>query len=190
MKVSRKPHTTFFPVPPVLVSCSHQGRDNLITIAWAGIVNSDPPMVSISVRPERYSYNLIKESGEFVVNLASIRNAKEVDFCGVTSGRDIDKFEQTGFTKEAGKIVQTPLVAECPVNLECKLRNIIPLGSHDMFIGEIVNINVDEEVIDKHNLVDIDLMSPLAYATPHYWTLGKKLGLYGFSKSQKNERTE
>lgn len=182
MKVSRKPHTDFFPVPPVLVSCSHNGKDNLITIAWAGIVNSNPPMVSISVRPERYSYDLIKESGEFVINLASSRYAKEVDLCGVTSGRDIDKFQESGFTKETAVIVKAPLVAECPVNLECKVLNIITLGSHDMIIGEIVNINADERVIDKHNLIDMDIMSPLAYATPHYWTLGKKLGLYGFSK--------
>lgn len=184
MKVSRKPHTSFFPVPPVLVSCSHKGIDNLITIAWAGIVNSEPPLVSISIRPERYSYNLIKESGEFVINLASSRQAKEVDLCGVTSGRDIDKFAKTGFTKQAGKIVKVPLVVECPVNLECKVLKIIPLGSHDMFIGEIVNINTDESVIDRHNLIDMDILSPLAYATPHYWSLGKKLGLYGFSKSK------
>lgn len=182
MKVSRKPNTTFFPVSPVLVSCSHLGRDNLITIAWAGIINSEPPMVNISVRAERYSYNLIKASGEFVINFATAKQAREVDYCGIYSGQEIDKFQATGFTKAKGKIVKVPLVAECPVNLECIVKQVIPLGSHDMFLAEIVNINADEKVIDKHNLIDIDIVSPLAYATPNYWTLGEKLGLYGFSK--------
>jgi flavin reductase (DIM6/NTAB) family NADH-FMN oxidoreductase RutF len=182
VKVDRKPYTTFFPVPPVLVSCSHEDKDNLITIAWAGIVNTEPPMVSISVRPERFSYNLIKESGEFVINLAKVSQAREVDYCGVTSGREIDKFQATHFTKGASKKVKTPIVNECPVNLECQVKQIIPLGTHHMFIGEIVNIQANEEVIGQHNLIDIDLMSPLAYATPNYWSLGKKLGLYGFSR--------
>lgn len=183
MKIARKAHTNYFPVPPVLVSSWADGyQPNLITIAWTGIVNSVPPMLSISVRPDRHSFKLIKATGEFVVNLARADQVKAVDLCGVYSGADTDKFKLAGFTAEKATQVQAPLVKECPVNIECRVKQVVPLGSHDLFIAEILAVNVDEEYIDEHNLIDIKKLNPLAYATPDYWSLGEKLGVYGFSK--------
>ncbi|MDN5293575.1 MAG: hypothetical protein PWQ91_1560 [Eubacteriales bacterium] len=186
MKVQRKPHTTFFPVPPVLVTSQAEGfRPNIITVAWTGVVNSEPPMVSVSIRPDRHTYRLIKASGQFVVNIARADQVREVDLCGVYSGRDTDKFKLTGFTPVKASRVDVPLIKECPVNLECVVRQSYLLGSHEIFIGEVVAVHADEEYIDEHNLIDVAKVNPLAYATPHYWSLGQTLGLYGFTKKEK-----
>jgi len=186
MKVVRPPSTTFFPVPAVLVTTvGRDGRPNIITLAWAGVVNSEPPMVAIGVRPERHSFKLLQETQEFVVNLPTVNQTRLVDLCGVYSGADNDKFQLTGFTTEPAAKVTPPLIAQCPVNLECIVRHTLPLGSHHLFVGEVMAVQVDQDYIDSHDLVDIAKMQPLAYATPSYWSLGEPLGLYGYSKQNK-----
>ncbi len=186
MKIARKPTTLLYPVPVVLVTCADEsGKPNIITIAWAGTVNSTPPMVSISIRPSRYSHELISKSREFVINMPSSNHLQEVDLCGLVSGRDRDKFSETGFTPEPAQKVQAPLIRECPVNLECRVLQILPLGSHDLFLAEIVAVNVDEGLLDEKGGFDIAKIGPLAYnGTGQYWGLSNLLGSYGLSKKR------
>ncbi|MGM9551048.1 MAG: flavin reductase family protein [Clostridia bacterium] len=181
MKQTWKPGALLAPVPPALISCSHNGKDNLITIGWTGIINTDPAKTYISVRPERFSYNLIKESGEFVINLPHSHIIRSIDFCGCKSGRDIDKFEACKLTKEKATIVKCPMVKESPVSLECKVTDIIPLGTHDMFMADIVAVNVDERYIDEKGKFHIEKCSLAAYAHGQYFALGKKIGSFGYS---------
>ena len=148
-KISWKPGTLLYPVPPALVSCGSMEHPNAITIAWTGIVCSDPAMTYISVRPSRYSYGLIKESGEFVINLTNAALTRAADFCGVRSGRDVDKFALMGLTAEPCTQISAPMIAESPISLECKVENVMPLGSHDMFLAKIVAVNVREDLIDE-----------------------------------------
>jgi flavin reductase (DIM6/NTAB) family NADH-FMN oxidoreductase RutF len=152
-----KPSTILNPVPVVMVSCTDSGgAHNIITIAWTGTVNSEPPMLSIAVRPERYSHGLISSQKQFVVNLVTRRLLRAADFCGVKSGRDTDKFAATGLTPEPASSVTAPLIAESPVNIECKVRKIVPLGSHDLFLADIVAVNVDEALIDPKGRLRLD----------------------------------
>ncbi len=186
-KVNLRPTTTMFPLPVMLITCvDGSGKPNIITLAWVGMVNSDPPMVSISIRPSRYSHGLVKASQEFVVNIPSKEMIRKVDLCGVVSGRDVDKFSETGLTPIPAAEVSSPLIEECPINLECKVRKIIPLGSHDLFIGEIVAIHIEDTVLKEKGRVDIAKALPVAYcAGAHeYWSMGKKLGWYGYSKGK------
>ena len=186
-KVSLKPATTMFPLPVMLVTCvDASGKPNIITLAWVGMVNSEPPMVSISIRPSRHSHRLVKASQEFVVNIPSEEMIRKVDLCGVVSGRDVDKFSETGFTPMEAKEVSPPLIEECPVNLECKVREVIPLGSHDLFLGEIVAIHIDDTVLKEKIRIDIAKALPVAYCggAHEYWSLGKKLGWYGYTKGK------
>ena len=183
-----KPGNLLAPVPPVLVSCGNMEKPNLITIAWAGTINSDPVRVSISVRPERYSYGLITESGEFVINLPSSYLIRIVDFCGVKSGRDIQKFEVCNLTVSPSAKVSAPSVAECPVSLECRVTDILPLGSHDMFIADIVGVTVDERFIDENGKLHLEQASLAAYAHGEYFALGKKIGSFGYSVRKKRTR--
>ena len=186
-KVSIKPTTTMFPLPVMLVTCvDASGKPNIITLAWVGMVNSDPPMVSISIQPSRYSHELIKDSREFVVNIPSEGMIRKVDLCGVISGRDVDKFSETGFTPMEAEEVSPPLIEECPVNLECKVRKIIPLGSHDLFLGEIVAIHIDDMVLKEKGRIDITKALPVAYCggAHEYWSMGKKLGWFGYTKGK------
>ena len=179
--------TQLAPVPVVLVGCG-DGKDipfNLITVAWAGTVCSDPAMIGISIRPERYSCDIIKNSGEFTVNLPSQKIARQVDFCGVVSGRDCDKIAKCGFTAFSGKTVSAPVVDECPITLECKLEQTIPLGSHILFIGKITSIQLDSDLIDSKGRMDIEKADLLAYAHGHYYSLGKCLGHFGYSIRKK-----
>lgn len=179
--------TQLAPVPVVLVGCG-DGKDipfNLITVAWAGTVCSDPAMIGISIRPERYSCDIIKKSGEFTVNLPSQKIARQVDFCGVVSGRDCDKIAKCGFTAFAGNTVSAPVVEECPITLECKLEQTIPLGSHILFIGKITSIQLDSDLIDSKGRMDIEKADLLAYAHGHYYSLGKCLGHFGYSIRKK-----
>lgn len=185
MKQVWKPGALLAPVPPALVSCSHNGKDNLITIGWTGILNTDPAKTYISVRPERYSYNLIKESGEFVINLPSSHIIRSIDFCGCRSGKDIDKFKVCKLTKEKASTVSCPMVAESPISLECKVTDIIHLGTHDMFMADIVAVNVDERYIDEKGKLHIEKCSLAAYAHGQYFALGKKIGSFGYSVKQK-----
>lgn len=176
-----------YPAPAVMVSCAGKNRSaNIITIAWTGTINSDPPMLSISVRPERYSYEMIKETGEFVVNLTTEKLVKAADFCGVRSGRDIDKFKETSLTAiKASFLEYAPLIQESPVNIECRVKDIIPLGSHDMFLAEILGVDTDGEYMDEKGRFDLERAGLIAYSHGEYFALGEKLGKFGFSVRKK-----
>ncbi len=182
-----KPGTMLNPVPVVMVSCGNfdKGEKNIITVAWAGTINSDPAMVSISVRPSRYSYNLIKNNGEFVINLPTKELAFATDWCGVKSGRDEDKFKKMKLTAEKGSFTACPVIAECPVCIECKVKDIIPLGSHDMFLGEILGVSVDEKYMDETNRFAYESTNPICYSHGEYYTLGEKIGGFGYSVKRK-----
>lgn len=177
-----KPGTVLYPVPAVMVSCgTMEEESNIITIAWTGTVNSDPPMTYISIRPERHSYQIIKSSGEFVINLTNESLVKACDFCGVRSGSNMDKFEQMQLTKAKASKLNAPLIYESPVNIECKVKQIIPLGSHDMFLAEVVAVNVSDEYYDKTGKFHFDNTNPICYSHGQYYSLGKNLGKFGFS---------
>ena len=180
-----KPGNLLAPVPPVLVSCGNMEKPNLITIAWAGTINSDPVRVSISVRPERYSHGLITESGEFVINLPTQKILRAVDWCGVKSGRDVDKFKEMGLTAVPGSAVSAPVLAESPVNLECRVFQTIPLGSHDLFLADVVAVDVDEALLDSAGKLHLEKAGLLAYAHGDYYALGKQLGKFGWSVRKK-----
>lgn len=169
------------PVPPALVSCGTEENPNVLTIGWTGIICTKPPMTYISVRPERHSYNIIKQTGEFVINLASENLCRAVDYCGVRSGKNTDKFKDCNLTPVKSEKVSAPTISECPVSLECKVTEIKPLGSHDMFIAEIVNVSVKENLIDQNERIDFSSAHLLAYSHGEYFSLGKKLGSFGYS---------
>ena len=171
------------PTPVVMVSCgSTLDEYNIITIAWAGTVCSDPPMCSISVRPERHSYNIIKKEGAFVINLVDKKLAPFADWCGVRSGRKYNKFVETGLTPVRATQVNAPMIEESPVNLECKVTQIIPLGSHDMFLAEVLAVHVNEKLFSpKTDAIDLKRADLVTYSHGHYYTLGEILGKFGFS---------
>ena len=189
-KIKLAPGTLTAPVPPTLVSCGTLEAPNTFTVGWTGIINTKPPMTYISVRPSRFSYELIKNSGEFVINLPSSNLVRTVDSCGVKSGRDIDKFKTFGITAEESFNVSAPSIAECPVSIECKVKQIIPLGTHDMFISDIVGISVKEELINKNGRLCLDRAGLMAYIHGEYFTIGKKIGSFGYSvkKSSKGQK--
>jgi flavin reductase (DIM6/NTAB) family NADH-FMN oxidoreductase RutF len=181
-----KPATILNPVPAVMVTCSDStGKPNIITLAWAGTINSEPPMVSISVRKERYSYNLIKERGEFVINLTTEKLAYAADYCGVKSGRDTDKFLQMSLTPEKASKVSVPLIKESPVNIECVVKNVLELGSHHMFIAEVVAVNVDENLLNAKGKLCLEKAHLICYSHGEYWSLEKPLGYFGYSVTKK-----
>ena len=162
-------------------------NSNIITVAWTGVVCSDPAMVYVSVRQSRHSYNLIKESGEFVINLTTENLTFTTDWCGVKSGKDIDKFETMHLTKQKAEFVKCPMIAESPISLECKVVEEKDLGSHTMFIGKVLGVNVAEEYIDEKGAFDINKCNLMAYANGGYYALGKKLGTFGFSVKKKKK---
>ncbi|MBQ1801899.1 flavin reductase family protein [Lachnobacterium bovis] len=179
------------PVPAVMVSVADkEGNANILTVAWAGTICTNPPMLSISVRPERYSYHMIKETNEFVVNLTTKDLVKETDFCGVRSGRDVDKYKELGLTKSKMEHVSAPGIAESPVNIECKVRKIEELGSHHMFIADVVGVVVDDKYFDETNRFHINDTNLIMYSHGEYFALGEKLGKFGYSvkKSKKNKK--
>lgn len=181
-----RPGNMLYPVPAVLVSVAdRQGRPNVFTVAWAGTVCSNPPMVSISVRPERYSYHCIEETGEFVINLTTKKLAFATDYCGVKSGRDVDKFAEMNLTAIPAKEVKAPLIAESPVSLECRVKQAIPLGSHTMFVAEVVSVSVDSAYLDGENRFHLDWAEPIVYSHGTYFELGKALGTFGYSVAKK-----
>lgn len=184
-KQTWKGSTLLNPAPPVLVSCGTMEKPNVLTIAWCGTICTQPSMVSISVRPERYSYDLIKKSGEFVINLPTERLVKAIDWCGVKSGRDVNKFEACGLTAMPGARVDCPMVEESPVNMECRVTQIIPLGSHDLFLAEVVACNVDESLLDEKGKLCLEKAGLIAYSHGEYLTLGKTLGTFGYSVRKK-----
>ena len=183
MKKKLNPGTMLSPIPAVMVSCAKAGeKPNIITIAWTGVINSEPPMTYISVRKERYSYDIIKDSGEFVINLTTEDLAFAADWCGVKSGRDVDKFEAQSLTADASEVVACPSIKESPVNIECQVRDVIELGSHDMFLAEIVSVSVDEKLIDEKGAVHLEKAHLTAYSHGHYYPLQKEeLGRFGYS---------
>lgn len=175
-----------YPVPAVMVSCAdNKGNSNILTVAWTGTICSDPAMVYISVRPERYSHHMICESKEFVINLTTEKLAYAADFAGVRSGKNIDKWERLGLTKGVSKKVKAPFIKESPVNIECKVKQILKLGSHDMFIAEVVSVDVDEQFIDKKGSLNLKAAGLMAYSHGRYYQLGKQIGKFGFSVKKK-----
>ena len=180
-----KPGNFLYPIPAVMVSCGSMEKPNIITVAWTGTICSDPAMVSISVRPERFSHNIIKESGEFVINLTTKKLVRACDYCGVVSGRDVDKFKETHLTAAESREVSCPSIEESPVSIECKVRHIIPLGSHDMFLAEVVSVSVDSSYIDSKGRFQMNKTDLTAYSHGEYLSLGKRLGTFGFSVRKK-----
>ena len=176
-----------YPLPVVMVSCGNMERSNIITVAWTGIMNTDPAMVYISVRPTRYSYNIIKESGEFVINLTTENLAYATDWCGVKTGAQVDKFKEMNLTKEPAKFVKCPMIKESPVSVECKVKEIKELGTHHMFVAEVLGINADEKYIDEKGAFDISKCDLIAYSNGNYYSLDKKIGKFGYSV-QKNKK--
>lgn len=181
-----KPGNMLYPLPVVMVSVADRdGRPNIITVAWAGTVCTNPPMLSISVRPERYSYPVLKEMGEFVVNLTTRELAFATDYCGVKSGRDVDKFKELGLTPLKAEHVGAPLVAESPVNIECKVREVLPLGSHHMFLADVVAVHADEKYMDEKHKFHLEKAEPIVYSHGAYLVCGEQLGTFGYSVRKK-----
>jgi flavin reductase (DIM6/NTAB) family NADH-FMN oxidoreductase RutF len=177
-----KPGNMLYPLPAVLVSVADRnGAQNLFTVAWTGTICSDPPMVSISVRPERYSYHMIEETGEFVINLTTEKLAYATDYCGVKSGRDVDKWKEMKLTKIAGEHVKAAMIEESPVNIECRVTQKLELGSHHMFIAEVMAVHVDEKYLDESGRFHLNDSKPLVYSHGRYHSLGKELGTFGYS---------
>ncbi len=185
-----KPGNVLSPVPAVLVSCGGMlgWKPNLITIAWTGNVCSEPPMLSISVRPERYSYEIIEKTGEFVVNVPSLREARALDWCGVVSGRNEDKFAGAGLTPAPALKVGCPIIPECPLNIECRVRESLKLGSHTMFVAEVVAVQVSAALIDAKGLLHLEKGGLIAFAHGQYFALGRSLGRFGFSVQKRKVR--
>ncbi len=185
-KQSWKPGNMLYPLPAVLVSVADkQGNRNVFTVAWTGTICSDPAMVSISVRPQRYSYHMIMETGEFVINLTTKELAFATDYCGVKSGRDIDKFKAMKLTPLPAKEVSAPLIKESPVNIECRVTQRIPLGTHDLFLAQVVAVHADEAYMDEKGKFSFARSQPLVYSHGTYYTLGKEIGTFGYSVRRK-----
>lgn len=186
-KVVWKAGTFIYPLPAVLVTSGTMERSNIMTVAWTGILNTNPAIVYISVRPERYSYNLIKNSKEFVINLTTKDLVYATDWCGVRSGAKFDKFKEMRLTKEAGSFVKCPLIKESPVSVECRVIDIKKLGSHHMFMAEVLSIDADEKYIDKNGAFDISKCDLISYANGGYYTQGEKIGKFGYSVQKKKK---
>ena len=190
-KQTWKPGNMLYPLPAVMVTVADsEGKENIITVAWAGTVCTNPPMVSISVRPERFSYAMLRQTGEFVINLTTEKLAYATDYCGVKSGRDVDKFEKLKLTREKADFVKGPMIAESPVSIECRVAKVEELGSHHLFLAEVVAVHADEEYLDETGKFQWNKTRPLAYSHGEYFGLGKKIGKFGYSvrKRRKKER--
>ncbi len=190
-KMEWKPGNMLYPLPAVIVSVAdEEGHDNIITVAWAGTVCTNPPMVSISVRPERYSYKMIRETGEFVINLTTEKLAFATDYCGVRSGRDVDKFQELKLTRQKASHVGAPLIGESPVNIECRVVETREWGSHTVFTAEVLGVHVDKEYMDEKGKFDLALTRPIVYSHGEYYGLGKKLGKFGYSIQKKRKKKQ
>lgn len=183
-KISWRGGALVAPVPSVMVTVGDMKSSNIITVAWCGITNTVPPKTYISVRPERYSHAILKEKGEFVINLTPASLAKKADFCGMYTGRKVDKFRECGFTKEKATKVSAPMIGECPISIECKVTDVIPLGSHDMFLADIVAVNVEKSLLEGEKLC-INRAHLCAFAHGEYYKLGERIGKFGFSVKKK-----
>jgi flavin reductase (DIM6/NTAB) family NADH-FMN oxidoreductase RutF len=184
-KVSWRGGAMLAPVPPALVSCGDMENSNIITVAWTGILSTIPPKTYISVRPERHSYEMIKQSGEFVINLTTSELVRAADWCGARSGRKHDKFAECKLEKEAAQHLLCPIIAQSPLALECKVCDIVPLGSHDMFIADIVCVDVDESLLDRDGKLHLERAHLAAYAHGEYFELGRRIGSFGYSVKKK-----
>lgn len=187
-KITWKGSALLAPVPPVMVTCGDMENSNIITVGWTGIINTHPPRVSIAVRPTRHSYQVIKDSGEFVIHLTPARLVRECDYCGIFTGAKVDKFEKTGLHKAPASAVACPLIEECPLALECKVIDILPQGTHDLFLAEVVAVDVDDSILDESGKLCMDRAGLAAYAHGEYFALGEKLGTFGFSAAKKKKR--
>lgn len=184
-----KPGNMLYPLPAVMISCKHKDdKPNIITVAWCATVCSDPAMISISVRKERHSYSIIKESGEFVVNLVNEQLTYATDYCGVKSGREIDKFKKLSLTPCKMRNVKAPGIEESPVNIECKVEKVIDLGSHTMFIGRVVGVHVDKKYLNSKGTLMLNKANLMCYSHGEYYTLGKKIGTFGYSVKKKKDK--
>ncbi len=182
MKIERNPSELLYPCPVVLVTCVDKGKPNIIPLAWVGVACSDPPTISIAIRPSRHSYTLIMEAKEFVVNVPTVDILRETDYCGEVSGSDHDKFAETKLTPESAMHVKPPLIKECPVNLECTLQDVVKLGSHDLFLGQVVAVHVDQAILDENGRIDYAKARPFVYNHGEYWSLGNVVGLRHLGK--------
>lgn len=184
-----KPGNMIYPLPAVMVSCGEYGEDtgkmNILTVAWTGTVCTNPAMAYISVRPERYSYHIIKERGEYVINLTTKKLARATDFCGVRSGANVDKFKECGLTAGPANIVTAPIIMESPVNIECRVRDIMELGSHHMFLSEVAGVNISSSYMDENGRFDLNKSDLLIYSHGEYYGLGDLLGTFGYSVKKK-----
>ena len=187
-KVAWKAGTMLAPLPPALISCGTLQKPNAMTAAWSGIICTEPTLVYVSIRPSRFSNELIRKSGEFVINVPTVEMAKAVDFCGVKSGRDIDKFKQTGLIAAKSSVVSAPQVEQSPISLECKVKEIKSFGTHDMFLAEVVAVDIDEKYLDKNSALRLDKAGLLAYAHGFYYALGRKIGKFGWSVEKKSTK--
>jgi len=189
-KIEWKPGNMLYPLPVAMVSCGIRPEDyNIITISWAGTINTDPPMVSISVREKRHSFKLIKDAGEFVINLTTKDLVKAADWCGVRSGRDFDKFKEMNLTPATATKIKTPIIAESPVNIECEVTQVIELGTHHLFLAKVVAVSAEERFLDKNTgKFDLRQTDPVAYLHGSYYTIGENLGKFGFSVQKKKKK--
>lgn len=188
-KISFRPGNMLYPLPAVMVSVADQaGNTNIITVAWAGTVCTNPPMVSISVRPSRYSYHMLEETGEFVINLTTRALTYAADYCGVKSGRDVDKWKEAKLTPVKSDIVKAPCIAQSPVNIECKVIRREQLGSHDLFLAEVVAVHAEEQYMDEKGGFHLEKANPVVYSHGGYYVLGDKVGKFGYSVKRRRTK--
>ena len=187
-KQTWKAGNMLYPLPAVMVSVTDgKGQDDIITVAWTGTICTNPPMVYISVRPSRFSHHMLMETGEFVINLTTEKLTRATDYCGVRSGRDVDKFKETGLTREKAEFVKAPMIKESPVSIECRVTEVKKLGSHDIFLAEVLAEHADEEHMDENNRFDLNRARPMVYSHGEYLGIGKKLGTFGYSVKKRRK---
>ena len=187
-KQNWKAGNMLYPLPAVMVSVTDgKGQDDIITVAWTGTICTNPPMVYISVRPSRFSHHMLMETGEFVINLTTEKLTRATDYCGVRSGRDVDKFKETGLTREKAEFVKAPMIKESPVSIECRVTEVKKLGSHDMFLAEVLAVHADEKYMDENNRFDLNRARPMVYSHGEYLGIGKKLGTFGYSVKKRRK---
>ena len=190
-KIECKPGNMLYPLPVVMVTAADdEGHDNIITVAWAGTVCTNPPMVSISIRPERHTWKMIRDTGEFVINLTTEKLAYATDYCGVKSGRDVDKFLETGLTREAAAHVGAPMIKESPVSIECRVREGKDYGSHWVFTADVLAVHVDKDYMDEKGKFDLAAARPIVYSHGEYYGLGKQLGTFGYSIKKRRKKKQ
>lgn len=187
-KITWKGSALLAPVPPVMVTCGDMEKSNIITVGWTGIINTHPPRVSIAVRPTRHSYQIIKDSGEFIIHLTPASLIRECDYCGIYTGAKVDKFAKTGLHKASASVVACPIIEECPLALECRVIDILPQGTHDLFLAEVVAVDVEDSILDENGKLCMDRAGLAAYAHGEYFELGKKIGTFGFSAAKNKKR--